>query len=152
MQHEATSRFEEVFMNSPDPRTILGWPAEAVALPEKKVAELLHVQRHVLRDLRLRDGSVQYTRLGRRVLYTVEQVRSILLSKSITRCQELKLQFEPKESNIQCNRGNQAGKLEDPIPGLANLNPPNQSTSELDALAIAVDEFSLEAKRSGQCQ
>ena len=50
-----------------------------LGFPEAEAAALLGVERHVLRDARLR-GEIEASRVGKRIVYTPEQLREYLAS------------------------------------------------------------------------
>jgi hypothetical protein len=59
----------------------LDWPVGRVALTESEAAQACGVGRHVLRDLRIA-GRIQARRLGRRIVYTREDLLRALVTAS----------------------------------------------------------------------
>lgn len=55
-----------------------------IAFREAEAAALIGVQRHVLRDARLR-GEISASRIGKRVIYEREQLLTLLEKNRITR-------------------------------------------------------------------
>ncbi len=117
-----------------EPFTITGWPPEAIALPEKMAAERLQVRPHVLRDLRLRDKSVEYTRIGRRVFYTHEQARSLLRKYAFTGYQELIAKFASCQGSTPCDQNSDLYVL---MPGTNSLTETSESLTAIDSLTVS---------------
>lgn len=52
-------------------------PSDQIGIAESRAAELIDVDRHVLRDLRLA-GEIKAARIGRRVIYRREDLLALL--------------------------------------------------------------------------
>ncbi len=62
----------------------LNWPQGRLSLTEVEAALALGIGRHVLRDIRLRNG-VEFCKVGKRVLYTRAQLDALLIARSARR-------------------------------------------------------------------